>query len=156
MLNCNRFYEKENYLINYNFFILIVLSSILMFNAKEEKPLGLFYEISGCDIKEDIPQTFTLPPIDKPSLNIDGNNLTIIHSFNYVCCANITLNWSIYDNLIKIYEYNTGEMCFCLCDYEIRASLSPLKKGTYNVEIYGVGHDSIDGKLINKKVINIK
>ncbi len=78
-----------------------------------------------------------------------GNSLEIFETANgmrmeqvldYVCCADIELEMEIEGNLIRITEVNEGEMCKCMCSYEIEAETS-LLPGTYKVEVYGVEHE---------------
>ena len=56
---------------------------------------------------------------------------------DYVCCAEIELEMGLDGNLITITEVNRGEMCKCMCSYEIGAEMSVLP-GRYKVEVYGV------------------
>ncbi len=60
----------------------------------------------------------------------------------YVCCANITLETKIdYETeipTIKIFERNKGEICRCICYYNITAEISNLTANVYNVEVYGI------------------
>ncbi len=77
----------------------------------------------------------------------------VTHILDYVCCANITvsLNESEEDGrrVISVYEKNVGEMCRCLCSYEINVTVSGVQKGfDYIVRVYGVEYEGEAGGLI--------
>jgi len=60
------------------------------------------------------------------------------HRLTYVCCAELVLTVEQEGNTIRITESNVGEMCRCLCDYDVEADVSGLEPGVYDVQLWGV------------------
>jgi len=147
---------KKTYIFVLIFFIIVVFLFLYITNNKKETHTELNYQISGCDNQEEFSQSFSLPKIEKPVINSQNDKIIISHSFDYLCCAELTLNWSKSDNVIEIYEHNSGDMCFCICKYDISASLGPLEKGDYNVKIYGISQGLTKPEFISEEEVNIK
>lgn len=136
-------------------FILLLTSLVLLVGCLPQAPLpALSYEISGCDLTPLTRSPSTKLP-EEPEISIKGNLLFVKHPLNYVCCANITIEWAQKDNLIEITETNIGEMCRCLCDYDIRASLGPLKKGTYLIKLSGVKYQDTKPDLLIEEEVEV-
>ena len=58
----------------------------------------------------------------------------------YTCCADIvaSLGQDIETNTLRLVETNRGEVCRCLCGYELTGSVTNLSAGDYTVEFWGV------------------
>ncbi|MFZ5365362.1 MAG: DUF333 domain-containing protein [Patescibacteria group bacterium] len=104
---------------------------------------GVDYEVRGCD-EEKLRDPLAQEKKDRiADMTIDGNYVNFTHYLNYVCCADIEVE--IMDTVveddkttIKLLESNTGEMCRCVCDYEVDITLGYLDPFKYTVEMYGV------------------
>ncbi len=66
-----------------------------------------------------------------------ANGIHLEQLVSYVCCAEIELDIVRDGNVIRVNEKNVGDVCKCICDYEIEADITVLQ-GTYQVEVYGV------------------
>jgi hypothetical protein len=128
----------------------VVLSGILLYGCTSvvQQPQQslqyvkgiLNYSVSGCENRiyyekdyyesdERMPQSGVL------KTHWSGNILYFEHNITYSCCANITLTHNITDDRIVIAEVNTGEMCKCICSYEISGSLRDIEKKKYTIEL---------------------
>jgi len=61
-------------------------------------------------------------------------------NLSYVCCAELALAAGQDGTVIKIIETNVGQVCRCMCGYQLVADLTVLIPGTYAVEVWGVQH----------------
>jgi hypothetical protein len=60
------------------------------------------------------------------------------HRLTYVCCAELVLTVEQEGNSIRLLESNVGEICRCLCDYDVEADVLGLEQGVYDVQVWGV------------------
>jgi hypothetical protein len=61
----------------------------------------------------------------------------------YVCCAELVLTTTQEGSTIRLLEKNTGEICRCVCDYEVEADITGLSPGVYQVEVWGVEYEDV-------------
>ncbi|MEM2924483.1 MAG: hypothetical protein QXJ68_02190 [Methanocellales archaeon] len=99
--------------------------------------------------------------MEKVDLKLNDGFINLTHHLSYVCCAKIKVylnHVETYKNyiLIKIKEKNEGEICRCICDYEVNMKIGPLGKGKYIIQIWGVEFESIAGELLWQKEVNIE
>jgi len=85
------------------------------------------YAVSPCNYEDK--ETFT-------NITILEDTVLVHQKLSYVCCANITLRYEINGTTLNIYEDNKGEICRCICNYEIKASIPAKNIG--KVQIYGI------------------
>lgn len=85
------------------------------------------YSVSPCNQEDK--ENFT-------NITINENYTAIHQKVSYVCCANITLRYEINESTLSVYEDNKGEICRCICNYEIKATIPA--KGINEVKVYGV------------------
>ncbi len=94
------------------------------------KPVIMTYSASCVGVEFNKSESIDIIPND------DGFNL--IHILPYYCCANISLDVKRNNTNIVILEKNTGEICRCMCTYEVTATVHGLDSGEYNVSLLGV------------------
>ncbi|MEM2933613.1 MAG: DUF333 domain-containing protein [Methanocellales archaeon] len=128
----------------------------LTFNVE----IKLNYSISGCGEKEEREYTKTRGLEEKVEVRIDNSFINLTHYLNYVCCARIKIyldSLETYQNytLIKIKEKNEGEMCRCICDYQVNMKIGPLEKGKYWIQIWGIEFERAAGELLWEKEVII-
>jgi len=120
---------------------LITLASILLFltSCSEQKTPQITYTVSSCLHDQYLNESISIYSKER--------KVFIEQIVNYVCCANITLETKIdYETdipTIKIFERNKGEICRCICTYNITAEISNLTKNIYNVEVYGIEYPNV-------------
>lgn len=136
-----------------SFLIAFVLIIILLLSAKIRIPertdvTSLQYAISGCDSTKGA-------GIPAASLYSENNYILLEQSLNYVCCANLTIDWERNGYNIRIKEINNGGMCKCVCVYNVNARLGPLEKGIYSIELYGVDYKGTGAELISKDRVEV-
>jgi|GEM_PF-2651629 len=95
----------------------------------------LEYMESGCSRNQKVREGITISP--------SRSSVSIKHNVMYTCCANITLSLEQEDSTLKVIETNTGDVCRCLCTYEINAKIINLLPGEYNVEVYGIKYRDV-------------
>lgn len=85
-------------------------------------------------------------------LRVEGSSLILHHGLRYVCCADISASLYVEDRgdhrLLRIVERNSGEMCRCICDYEIELRVWDLEPGRYKIELYGVEYEGIPAEKL--------
>jgi len=89
---------------------------------------------------------------------IDGI-IYVKHDLNYVCCAKLQLSYEFLKSkppIIKITEINNGDVCRCMCTYEIEATIGPLPKGKYVLQLWGVEYRDHPASLLFEKTVEIK
>lgn len=107
---------------------------------------ALSYSVGGCE--ENSERQGSISSYGEVEVTIMNQSVVIRHYLNYVCCAALKLDWSMDGNLISLTETNTGEMCRCVCNYDVNASIGPLPPGKYLVAVYGVGYQNIEPSLL--------
>jgi hypothetical protein len=99
----------------------------------------LAYEVGECDESLDVE---ALNEWDELTTESGNDDAAFTHRLAYVCCADLVLSAG-YDadaETIRLVETNQGEMCRCMCGYEIAGALGDLPSGDYRLEIWGVQH----------------
>lgn len=111
---------------------------------------GIEYRIGGCE--EELARGGASRGSLEFSPAADGIRMT--QSLDYVCCANIELAVERDGNRIKVYEKNIGEMCRCMCTYDIEAEVETLP-GTYRIEVYGVEYEDMPGEKLGEGTVTV-
>jgi len=76
------------------------------------------------------------------------NDITIIQTQSYVCCANISITMQKNDKTIRIYEENIGDYCRCICPFIAEIKIRNVEKDD-SIEVYGIKYkDVYDYELI--------
>lgn len=145
---------KKTHIFGLIFVVLVV--SIIIFNMEQEgKIVKLTYNIGGCDITNQVRGEY-VKSYRQPNIEIQEDTILMTHFLKYVCCANMTIELEQNNNLIKLTEINEGEMCRCICEYNINATIGPLKKGDYTIHVYGVKYKNIEPDLLIEEGVKIK
>jgi len=92
-------------------------------------------------------------------LERSGGSLTVTHLLDYVCCAKITVSANTEvvagQPTINLVEQNVGDMCRCICGYNVTSTVSGLQDGKdYFVRVYGVEFKGQSGSLIGEASTN--
>lgn len=100
-------------------------------------PPTLTYQAGECDE--------SLPPAEPEkwvgvdiAATADGFRFT--QRVSYVCCAAIVpaAGLDLETRTVRIIESNLGEVCRCMCGYELTGEVGKLAAGSYTVEFWGV------------------
>ncbi|MBU0616096.1 MAG: hypothetical protein KKI02_00095, partial [Planctomycetes bacterium] len=94
------------------------------------------YSRSGC---LDDPNDPWFPPCggDEIELVVEGNALHVLHrNATYNCCPDdIVISLTVEDDLIMLMEEEiVPDPCYCICCYNVEATVVDLVPGTYTVE----------------------
>ena len=108
--------------------------------ASESTSPELVYTVSGCAEEYD---TSRAAAADELQIMVRGDAIHVGHRLSYVCCAELLLRVEQEGNTIRIVEQNVGEMCRCLCDYDVEADITGLGSGVYRVEVWGVEYEDV-------------
>ncbi len=84
-----------------------------------------------------------------------ADSVSIKHNLSYECCANISVSLNRTGNNIRVYEANTGEMCWSICRYSINVTVPGLDPGAYAVEVYGVGYMDTEADLLGNGTVTV-
>lgn len=123
-----------------------------------QQAVKLDYSVSGCDTKDG--GIARGPPAQLVDVDIAGNNVKLVHHLSYVCCAKVKvylegIETTPDETRIMISEKNDGEMCRCMCNYDVDINLGPLAKGKYTVQIFGVVYKDMPTEKLWEKEITI-
>ena len=121
---------------------VLVASPLLVGRIASEKPV-LTYSVGGCLIRSPGEITRGQKLKSEVEVSIEDSSVKLLHRLSYVCCADMVVNLQGVEKrgnytLLRIVEKNVGEICKCICDYEIEMRISNLAPGRYRLEIYGV------------------
>lgn len=122
---------------------------------KEITADGFNYTITGCKKESQITREYK-GAVGEIKIKTEMGSIILQHKLNYVCCADLKLDIKRRDNMISITEINKGEMCRCICEYNINALVGPLPNGNYSVKLYGVAFEEIEPQLIANQQLEIK
>ena len=103
--------------------------------SSEPASPALIYAVGGCVEEAD---TARAARVGDVLIVGEGSAIRVEHRLTYVCCAELVLTVEQEGNTIRITESNVGEMCRCLCDYDVEADVSGLEPGVYDVQLWGV------------------
>jgi len=123
-------------------FVVLVASPLLVGRMASKKPV-LTYSVGGCLIKSPGEITRGQKLKSEVEVYVEDSSIKLLHHLSYVCCADMVVNLQAIEKhgnytLLRIMEKNVGEICRCICDYEIEIRVSNLTPGCYRLEIYGV------------------
>ncbi len=104
----------------------------------------LSYDIGECDTSVTKGANLQISPVS------DG--IRIQQVLDYVCCAVIELRLEREGNLLKVIEKNTGDICKCMCSYDVDAQIKVLP-GTYKVEVWGVEHEGYTTEKMGEAIV---
>jgi hypothetical protein len=100
----------------------------------------LTYSVGGCSEQS---ETTRAAADGEVQIVGEGDTIHVAHKLTYVCCAELVLTTEQEDSTIRLLEKNTGEICRCLCDYEVEADITGLSPGVYQVEVWGVEYEDV-------------
>ncbi len=143
--------------------IFLALSSWLYLSRTSETPLitpKLTYEVGGCGDQKvgEIKRGESLQ--NEVEVSVGDSSVKLLHHLRYVCCAKIEVELVSIEKTdgqftIKLLEKNVGEMCRCICSYDVAIKLSDLKPGTYRIQIIGVEFEDMPTELLWEGVVKI-
>ena len=143
--------------------IVLVSSSLIYLSTISETPLTapkLTYEVGGCGDQKagEIKRGASLQ--NEVEVSVGDSSIKLLHNLRYVCCAEIEVELASVEEvdgqvLIKLLEKNVGEMCKCICSYEVSIKLSGLKPGTYRIQIIGVEFEDMPTEVLWEGIVKI-
>lgn len=140
--------------------VIILIAVFLLFyrDSFNNNPIlgeaKLKYNIGGCNSDVQT-KAMDLKSEKEPVISVLDNSIKLVHKLSYVCCAKLSLEHQIIGNVIEITEVNTGDICKCICEYDIDGEIGPLKAGEYQLKLFGVKYQNTDPSLILEKNISI-
>jgi len=100
----------------------------------------LTYSVGGCSEQSETTRAATDGEVQIVG---EGDTIHVVHKLSYVCCAELELTTKQEGSTIRLLEKNTGEICRCMCDYEVEADITGLSPGVYQVEVWGVEYEDV-------------
>jgi len=100
----------------------------------------LSYSVGGCSEQSETTRAVTGGEVQIVG---QGDTIHVSQKLSYVCCAKLVLTTEQEDSTIRLLEKNTGEICRCMCDYEVEAEITGLSPGVYQVEVWGVEYEDV-------------
>ncbi len=79
----------------------------------------------------------------------DGENQLILKHINagFNCCSTITADIEVREDTIIIRERESGEMCHCLCLYDVDYLIVNIKRRKYKIKVFELCVNENDEKL---------
>ena len=108
-------------------------------SSEPESP-ALIYTVGGCVEEADAVRAATAGDV---LIVGEGGAIHMEHRLTYVCCAELVLTVEQEGNTIRLVESNVGEICRCLCAYDVEADVSGLEPGVYDVQVWGVEYQDV-------------
>ena len=113
----------------------------------------LTYSVGGCSEQSETTRAATGGEVQIVG---QGDTIHVAQRLTYVCCAELVLTTEQEDGTIRLLEKNTGEICRCMCDYEVEADITGLNPGVYQVEVWGVEYEDVHiPELLGKATITL-
>jgi len=100
----------------------------------------LTYSVGGCEEQSD---TARAASDGEVQIVGEGDTIHVAQRLSYVCCAELELTTEQEGSTIRLLEKNIGEVCRCMCDYEVEADIAGLSPGVYQVEVWGVEYEDV-------------
>ncbi len=104
--------------------------------VEDETPESIIRE-TPCDKQVTLDQYATWAGVEITPLE---GGFRFVHHLPYVCCAELVFSagGTAEEGVIRIVETNVGEMCRCMCPYNVAGEVDGLPSGSYTVEFWGV------------------
>ena len=91
-------------------------------------------------------QTPTYPNPDSIIITVSGQSITVLHvDAFYNCCFEITTEVVQAGFDINVYEYTSGDPCYCMCYWDVTTTIYDLAPGTYTISVYDADGDYVGG-----------
>jgi hypothetical protein len=119
--------------------VLVCLLAVACSTPEAGKPT-LEYTVGGCDEEYENTRATTGGEVEIVG---QGDTIHVGQKLAYVCCAQLELTTEQEGSTIRLLEKNVGEICRCMCDYEVEADISGLSPGVYQVEVWGVEYEDV-------------
>jgi len=119
--------------------LLVGLLAVACSTPEAGKPT-LEYTVGGCSEESENTRAATRGEVHIVG---QGDTIHVSQKLTYVCCAELELTTEQQGSTIRLLEKNTGEVCRCMCDYEVEADISGLSPGVYQVEVWGVEYEDV-------------
>ena len=138
---------------------VLVASPLMVGRIASKKPV-LTYSVGGCLIKSPGEITRGQKLKSEVEVSIEDSSIKLLHHLSYVCCADMVVNLQAIEKhenytLLRIVEKNVGEICRCICDYEIEIRVSNLAPGRYRLEIYGVEFEDVPAEKLWEGLVEL-
>jgi len=105
-----------------------------------EGAMLLTYEVSGCETSTRPDDLGTWSGVD---VEVRDGVVYIAQRLAYTCCAELALAVGRDGSAIKVIETNVGQVCRCMCRYQVAMELDGLLPGDYVLELWGVQYDDM-------------
>lgn len=100
----------------------------------------LTYTVGEC--RQDIPMG-KLASWAGVDVRAQEGTVSIDQRIDYVCCAEIEARLEVEGQVVRIVETNIGQVCKCMCGYDLQGEITGLPPGSYTVEVWGVQHQDV-------------
>ena len=141
--------------VGFGLFLLLLTSCVPVTPQPAAPPTPhLTYHVSGC--QKSVPPE-NLQEWEGVDIQVEDGAIHVVDHLAYVCCATIQVDMHVEDGRIKLVERNVGDVCRCMCAYQVDMRVTDLAPGTYIVEVWGV-EDERTGptQLRGKKTVTIE
>jgi len=79
-----------------------------------------------------------------------GDTILVIHKDAfYQCCAQIAVNVVETASGFDLFESDSGDLCDCLCYFDITTTICGLSNGTYFIRVFDIYGDPVDSGVVH-------
>lgn len=135
-------------MIKYRAVAILILSLFLLVCSKTKNPVNppsFQFESSqsGCNKR--------LPITEEVIFSSHEDTILVTHKDAfYNCCSKIKVRVTKTPNGFDLWEYDVGDICRCMCYFDINTIISGLSSGTYLIRYF-----DIDSNLVGSGVVDI-
>ncbi len=122
-------------------------------NLTESEPFGTLINSYGCKHSYSTAlndnQILYKSNEDCIEYEYDGENKLILKHINagFNCCSTVTADIDVREDTIIIKEREYGEMCYCLCLYDLDYAIVNIKRKKYKIKVLELCVNENDEKL---------
>ncbi|MCX8187749.1 MAG: hypothetical protein N3F65_03970 [Nitrososphaeria archaeon] len=153
----------KNWIVAATIVLAIGLLSLIYLSTSKPQPTApeLTYEVGGCldQVMDEIRRGAPIGSVVE--VEVEESSIKLLHHLRYVCCAEIKAELETVEEvddqiLLRIRERNAGEMCRCICDYEVSMKISGLKPGTYKLQVIGVEFEDMPVEVLWEGLVKMR
>ncbi|MFH1686657.1 MAG: hypothetical protein ABIE70_03950 [bacterium] len=84
------------------------------------------------------------PPKGQLQVEVIGNDIVVRHvGANYQCCLEYGVEWVQSGVILTGFEYDSGELCDCYCDFDLTSVVESMPPSEYTVVLIGIEGDTV-------------
>jgi len=147
--------KRQRFLFGWLIAVLLALAACGPATSEPSVTAGLQITYTVGECNQDIPMD-QLAVWAKVDITAKDGAVQIRQNLAYVCCAEIEIKVEQEGNVVKVIETNEGDLCECMCGYEVNAEIAGLPPGRYTIQVWGVEYEDVHSlELLGEEEIEL-